>query len=52
MSFLVLCIRNDAGSTCAIVSWTSIPISIKIASRKEWVVMFMSSVLVGSIDVE
>ena len=52
MSFLVLCIRNDAGITYAVVSSTPIPVSIKIASCKERIAMFMSSVLVGCIDVE
>ena len=52
MSFLVLCIRNDAGITYTIVPYARAAVSIDISPRKERIAMFMSSVLVGSIDVE
>ena len=52
MSFLVLCIRNDAGIAYAVVSYAGVAVSIYISSRKERVVVFMGSVLVGGIYVE
>ena len=52
MSFLVLCIRNDAGVTYTVVPYARVTISIDISPRKERIAMFMSSVLVGSVDVE
>ena len=52
MPFLVLCIRNDASITYAVVPYARVAVSINIGSRKERIAMFMSSMLVGSIDVE
>ena len=52
MSFLVLCIRNDAGITYTIVPYARAAVSIDISPRKEWIAMLMSSVLVGSVYVE
>ena len=52
MSFLVLCIRNDAGVTYTVVSYAGVTISINISPCKERIAMFMSSVLVGSVYVE
>ena len=52
MSFLVLCIRNDAGITYAVVPYAGVAVSINISSRKERIAMFMSSMLVGCIDIE
>ena len=52
MSFLVLCIRNNAGVTYTVVPYTRVAVSIDISPRKERIAMFMSSVLVGSVYVE
>ena len=52
MSFLVLCIRNDAGVTYTVVPYARAAVSIDISPCKERIAMFMSSVLVGGIDIE